>query len=192
MLGFLMPPKRGRSVPFGAVVITAATRKLTPRTFFDSLKDTAKVTGILCIIIVGAFIFMRFLALSRVPWMLSEFIVGLNLPPVAILAGIVLLYIILGMFMEVFAAIFLTVPIILPPLLAMGYDPIWFGVVVVLLKYGNRYPPVGLATYMLSGLTGIPSSTIFRGAMPYLIATVVCVIILAIFPQIVLFLLHTM
>jgi C4-dicarboxylate transporter DctM subunit len=174
---------------FGAVVITAATRKLTPRTFLSSLKDTAQVTGMLCIVIVGAFIFMRFLALSKVPWMLSEFIVGLNLPPVAIMAGIVLLYIILGMFMEVFAAIFLTVPIILPPLVAMGYDPIWFGVIVVLLiNMGIITPPVGVATYMLSGLTGVPSSTIFRGAVPYLIATLVCVAILTIFPQIVLFL----
>jgi len=114
----------------------------------------------------------------------------------AVIAVLVLFYIIIGMFLEIFSAVILTVPIILPALLAMGIDPIWFGVIIVLvINMGLVTPPVGIAAYMLymlAGMTGVPSFTVFRGVVPFLIAAIICIIILAIFPQIALFLPGTM
>ena len=145
------------------------------------------------LLIVGSFIFIRFLALSKLPFVLSDFLVQLPWPPMAIFAAIILFYVILGMFLEIFSAVILTVPILLPAILAMGFDPIWFGVIVVLvISVGLVTPPVGVAVYMLSGITGVSAFTVFRGVVPYIVAAIICIIILAIFPQIALFLPGTM
>ena len=186
--GIFTPTEAGAIGAFGAIVITAASRRLTPRILFDSLKETAQVTGMIFLLIVGSFIFIRFLALSKLPFVLSDFLVQLPWPPMAIFAAIILFYVILGMFLEIFSAVILTVPILLPAILAMGFDPIWFGVIVVLvISVGLVTPPVGVAVYMLSGITGVPAFTVFRGVVPYIIAAIICIIILAIFPQIALF-----
>jgi len=186
--GIFTPTEAGAIGAFGAIVITAASRRLTSRILFDSLKETAQVTGMIFLLIVGSFIFIRFLALSKLPFVLSDFLVQLPWPPMAIFAAIILFYVILGMFLEIFSAVILTVPILLPAILAMGFDPIWFGVIVVLvISVGLVTPPVGVAVYMLSGITGVPAFTVFRGVVPYIIAAIICIIILAIFPQIALF-----
>ena len=191
--GVFTPTEAGAIGSFGAIIITAASRRLTPKILFDSLKETARATGMMFLLIIGAYIFIRFLALSKLPFMLSEFLVQLPWPPMAVFAVLVLFYIVIGMFLEIFSAVILTVPIILPALLAMGIDPIWFGVIVVLvINMGLVTPPVGIAAYMLAGMTGVPSFTVFRGVLPFLIAAIVCIIILAIFPQIALFLPGTM
>jgi len=187
--GIFTPTEAGAIGAFGAIVITAASRRLTSRILFDSLKETMQVTGMIFLLIIGAYIFIRFLALSKLPFMLSEFLVQLPWPPMAIFAAIILFYVILGMFLEIFSAVILTVPILLPAILAMGFDPIWFGVIVVLvISVGLVTPPVGVAVYMLSGITGVPAFTVFRGVVPYIVAAIICIIILAIFPQIALFL----
>ena len=191
--GIFTPTEAGAIGSFGAIIITSASRRLTPRILFDSLKETMQATGMIFLLIIGAYIFIRFLALSKLPFMLSEFLVQLPWPPMAIFAAIVVFYVILGMFLEIFSAVILTVPILLPAILAMGFDPIWFGVIVVLvINIGLVTPPVGVAAYMLAGMTGVPSFTVFRGVLPYLVAAIICIIILAIFPQIALFIPHTM
>ena len=191
--GIFTPTEAGAIGSFGAIIITSASRRLTPRILFDSLKETMQATGMIFLLIIGAYIFIRFLALSKLPFMLSEFLVQLPWPPMAIFAAIVVFYVILGMFLEIFSAVILTVPILLPAILAMGFDPIWFGVIVVLvINIGLVTPPVGVAAYMLAGMTGVPSFTVFRGVLPYLVAAIICIIILAIFPQIALLIPRTM
>jgi C4-dicarboxylate transporter DctM subunit len=191
--GIFTPTEAGAIGSFGAIIITVASRRLTSKILFDSLKETMRATGMIFLLIFGAYIFIRFLSLSRLPFMLSEFLVGLPWPPMAVIAVLVIFYIIIGMFLEIFSAVILTVPIILPALLAMGIDPIWFGVIIVLvINMGLVTPPVGIAAYMLAGMTGVPSFTVFRGVVPFLIAAIICIIILAIFPQIALFLPGTM
>jgi C4-dicarboxylate transporter DctM subunit len=186
--GIFTPTEAGAVGAFGALVISAASRRLTLKRFFDSLLEATKITAMIMLLIVGAFILMKFLAISKLPFMLAGTISGLQLPTYAIFAGIIVLYILLGMFLDVFAAVVLTIPVIYPLVVAMGFDPIWFGVVIVLiLEMGLITPPVGLNVYALAGVTGIPLHTIFRGVLPFVVAMIICVIIIAVFPQIALF-----
>jgi len=186
--GIFTPTEAGAVGAFGAVVISAASRRLTLKRFFDSLLEATKITVMIMLLIVGAFILMKFLAISKLPFMLAGTISGLQLPTYAIFAGIIILYILLGMFLDVFAAVVLTIPVIYPLVVAMGFDPIWFGVVIVLiLEMGLITPPVGLNVFALAGVTGIPLHTIFRGVLPFVVAMIICVILLVVFPQIALF-----
>jgi C4-dicarboxylate transporter DctM subunit len=186
--GIFTPTEAGAVGAFGALVISAASGRLTLKRFLDSLLEATKITAMIMLLIVGAFILMKFLAISKLPFMLAGTISGLQLPTYAIFGGIIVLYILLGMFLDVFAAVVLTIPVIYPLVVAMGFDPIWFGVVIVLiLEMGLITPPVGLNVYALAGVTGIPLHTIFRGVLPFVVAMIICVIIIAVFPQIALF-----
>jgi len=186
--GIFTPTEAGAVGAFGALVISAASRRLTLKRFFDSLLEATKITVMIMLLIVGAFILMKFLAISKLPFMLAGTISGLQLPTYAIFAGIIILYILLGMFLDVFAAVVLTIPVIYPLVVAMGFDSIWFGVVIVLiLEMGLITPPVGLNVYALAGVTDIPLHTIFRGVLPFVVAMIICVILLVVFPQIALF-----
>lgn len=110
-----------------------------------------------------------------------------------IFAGIVLMYIILGMFLVIFSAVIVTIPVIYPLILSLGFDPIWFGVIVVIVcEVGLITPPVGMDVFQVSGATGVPTFTIFRGVWPFVAAALLCIIMLAIFPQLALFLPGTM
>ena len=144
-------------------------------------------------LVVGAFIFMKFLGLSKLPFALVEMVKQSNVHPYLIFTGIIILYILLGMFLEIYSAVTFTIPIIYPIILALGFDPIWFGVIIVLvIEMGLVSPPVGMNVFILSGMTGTPLETIFRGVVPFFIAMLVCVIVLALFPDIALFLPRTM
>ena len=136
---------------------------------------------------------MKFLAVSKLPFMLSETVAGLPLPRMVIFAGIMFLYIILGMFLDIFSAVIITIPVIFPLIINLGFDPIWFGcVLVIVIEMGVVTPPVGLDVFILSGAIDVPLFTIFRGVLPFLAAMIVGIILLAIFPQIALFLPSTM
>jgi tripartite ATP-independent transporter DctM subunit len=191
--GIFTPTEAGGIGAFGALIITAVSRRLTFRRFLDSILETSLTTAMIMLLIVGAFVFMKFLAISKLPFLLSEIIAGLTLPSVVIMMGIILLYILLGMFLDVISAVVLTIPILYPSIVAMGYDPIWFGVIIVLMvELGVVTPPVGINVYVLGPMVGVPISTIFKGIIPFCVAIIVCVIILIIFPQIALFLPSTM
>jgi C4-dicarboxylate transporter DctM subunit len=187
--GIFTPTEAGAVGAFGAIVISLINRRLTPKIFLYSLQETTVTTAMILILIIGAFLFIKFLAISRLPVTLGELVTGLTVSKYIIYAAIIVLYIILGMFLDIFSAIMLTIPIIYPIILAMGFDPIWYGVIMVLvMQMGLVTPPVGLDVYILSGITGVPVGTIFRGIWPFVVAAVVCIIILTIFPQIALFL----
>jgi tripartite ATP-independent transporter DctM subunit len=191
--GIFTPTEAGAIGAFGAIVITASSRRLTMKSLFDSLLEALQTTAFIFLLIVGAYILMKFLAVSKLPFALSETVAGLPLPRIAILAGILLLYIILGMFLDIFSAVIITIPVIYPLVLALGFDPIWFGVlVVIVIEMGLVTPPVGLDVFILSGAIDVPLFTVFRGVVPFLIAMVVAIVLLIIFPQIALYLPSTM
>ena len=132
---------------------------------------------------------MKFLAISKLPFAMVEVIEHFKVSKYVVFAGIMLLYIILGMFLEVYSAVTFTIPIIYPIIVALGFDPIWFGVIIVLvIEMGLITPPVGMNVFILSGMSDIPLHVIFRGVLPFVIAMIFCVILLVIFPQIALFL----
>jgi tripartite ATP-independent transporter DctM subunit len=191
--GIFTPTEAGAIGAFGAFVIVVITGQLTRQVFLDILKEAGWTSAMIFLIIIGAFIFMKFLGISKLPFALVEIIEQLQVSKYVIFAGIILLYIILGMFLEVYSAVTFTIPIIYPVIIALGFDPIWFGVIFVLvIEMGLITPPVGMNAFILGGMTGIPLHTIFRGIVPFLLAMLVCIFLLTIFPEIALFLVRTM
>ena len=191
--GIFTPTEAGAIGAFGAFVIVAITGQLTRKIFMDILKEAGWTSAMIFLIIIGAFIFMKFLGISKLPFALVKIIEQFQVSKYVVFAGIILLYIILGMFLEVYSAVTFTIPIIYPVIVALGFDPIWFGVIFVLvIEMGLITPPVGMNAFILGGMTGIPLQTIFRGIVPFFLAMLVCIFLLTIFPEIALFLTRTM
>lgn len=191
--GIFTPTEAGAIGAFGAFAIVVFTRQLSGRILMDILKEATTTSSMIFLVIIGAFIFMRFLGLSKLPFALVKIIEHLQVSKYVIFAGIILLYILLGMFLEIYSAVTFTIPIIYPVIVGLGFDPIWFGVIIVLvIEMGLVTPPVGMNVFILNGMTGIPVETIFRGIVPFFLAMIVCVLLLALFPEIALFLPRTM
>ena len=170
------------------------TRRLTISKFLDALLDTVKTTSMVFFILIGAHFFAPFLALTRIPVNLSDAIGELAIPAIAVLLVIIAVYIVLGTFMEGFAMMVLTVPIVLPIITTLGYDPIWFGIIMVLvLEMGLISPPVGLNVFVVKGVAPhVPLGQVYRGILPFWLAMAVCVALLIMFPDLALFMPDTM
>ena len=192
-MGVFTPTEGGAVGAFGALVITVSMRRINFKKLRDSILEAAQTTALVMLLIIGAYILMKFLAVSKLTIMLGTVIAGLDVPPVVIFAGIVLLYIILGMFLDIISAVILTIPIIYPLVISLGFDPIWYGIIVVIIvEMGLVTPPVGMDAFVLSGAINVPVSKVFKSVFPFLIAEVVCIALLIAFPQIVLWLPSTM
>jgi TRAP-type C4-dicarboxylate transport system permease large subunit len=138
----------------------------------------------LFIIVIGAFIFSRLIVLTQFPAMLAEWVGGAGLSPWVVIAAIVVLYLLLGTFLEEVSTLLITVPVLLPVVTSIGFDAIWFGVfVTVMSTVGLISPPVGLTVFVVQSQNPqIPLEKIFRGVIPFLIADVVLLIALVAFP----------
>ena len=189
-LGWFSPTQAGAAGAAGALLIGLARRQLNWQGFLFAIKDALRITCMVMVIVTGAIIFGHFIAVAKIPLVLSEWVGGLPLPPAAIMGVIVLMYLAGGCFMDALALITLTVPIIYPVILVLGFDPIWFGVIIVLVtEMGVITPPVGVNVYVIKGIAeDVPLETIFRGIFPFLAALIVAVAILIAFPQIATFL----
>jgi len=185
-LGWFSPTQAGGAGAAGALVIGLVRRQLTWQGFLGAVKDALRITCMVMIIVAGAVVFGHFIAVAKIPLMLAAWVVGLPLPPVAIMGVIVLIYLLGGCFMDALALISLTIPIFYPAVLALGFDPIWFGVIIVLVtEMGVITPPVGVNVYVIKGIAeGVPLETIFKGILPFLGALAVAIGILMAFPQI--------
>lgn len=189
-VGFFTPTEAGAIGAAGALIIALARRTLSWRGFLDSLIDTTRISCMVFIIVTGAIIFGHFLAVTRIPLEAAGWLAGLPLSPLAILGIIILTYFIGGCFMDSLALITLTIPILYPIILALNFDPIWFGVLIVLVcEMGVITPPVGINVYVIKGVAPeVPLETIFKGIFPFLAAIVVNIGIVIAFPQVALFL----
>jgi TRAP-type C4-dicarboxylate transport system permease large subunit len=138
------------------------------------------------LILIGALVFGPFLALSGLPQLIAAWLTSLDLPPIVILSFLMLLYIFLGMFLEGFSILVLTLPIVVPIVQALGYDLIWFGVLmVIVLEMGLISPPVGINVFVVKGLVpDVPLQKVFAGILPFWLAMIVCLILLIAFPDI--------
>jgi tripartite ATP-independent transporter DctM subunit len=192
--GWFTPTEAAGVGAFGALVITLVKRRLTWSNLTDSLAQTTRTTAMVFLILIGAHIFGYFLTLSEIPEQLSILATEAGLNRYVIVSIIILMYIVLGCFMEGLAIMVLTIPIIYPLVLDMGFDPIWFGVMITLvMEMSLITPPVGINVFIISGISkDVPMYTIFRGILPFWFAILACIIILMIFPQIALFLPNTM
>jgi len=169
-------------------------RRLTPANFFEALLQTTRTTAFVFLILIGAHLFSPFLAVSQIPSTISEVIGHLEVPREAILALLMVLYIVLGTFLEGFAMMVLTLPIVFPVITSLGYDPVWFGVVmVIVLEMGLISPPVGVNVFVVKGFAeDVPMRDIFAGILPFWGAMLACLLLLVLFPQLALFLPDTM
>jgi tripartite ATP-independent transporter DctM subunit len=188
--GWFTPTEAGASGAAGALLIALLRRRLSWQGFLNSLVETTQITAMIFLIVTGATVFGHFMAVTRVPFELSEWVGSLGLSPYVIMGFIILGYLIAGCFMDSLAMVTLTVPILYPLILKLGFDPIWFGVIIVLVaEMGVITPPVGINVYVIKGVaTDVPLETIFRGILPFLIAEIICAALLIAFPQIALFL----
>jgi len=188
--GWFSPTQAGAAGAAGTLIIGVVRRQLSWQGFLFAIKDTLRISCMVMIVVTGAIIFGHFMAAAKIPLILSDWVSGLQLPAVAVFAVVVLIYLVGGCFMDTLALITLTVPIIFPVVMALGFDPIWFGVIIVLITdMGVITPPVGLNVYVVKGIAeDVPLETIFKGILPFLGALVLTTVILLAFPQIATFL----
>jgi tripartite ATP-independent transporter DctM subunit len=193
--GIFTPTEAGGVGATGAFVLALVSGKLTWANFKESLLDTATSTSQIFAIALGAFMFTKFMAVSDLPNVLCQTIIELKLHPYLILAGISLVYVFLGMFLDPIGVMLLTLPIVFPVMAKLGFSPVWFGIIMIkYLEIGLITPPVGLNVYVIKGVVGddIPLEQIFKGVAWFVAMDVLTLAILIAFPQITLFLPQTM
>ena len=171
---------------FGGLCFALARRALTWRTLLDALVESARTTAMLFAILTGALMFAEFVNYTSMPDDLKNFVTGLNLSPIMIVAAICVIYVMLGTAMEELSMILLTVPVFFPLIVHLGLDPIWFGIlIVVVVEIGLISPPVGMNLFVLKTLIPqVSTGTVFRGVTPFVVADVIRLGILIAFPAI--------
>lgn len=188
--GFINPTEAGAVGAFALFVIVLAKRRLTGQTIVSCLLEATRITVMVLFLVAGATVFSYFLALSTIPTQVSVWIAGLAVSRYVVLAIIIIIYFFLGCFLDSISMMVLTLPVVFPVIESLNFHPVWFGVVAVLMmEAGLITPPVGLNVYTLAGIAkDVPMAEIFKGATPFLLAIILTVIVLTIFPNIVLFL----
>ncbi len=189
--GWFMPTEAGAVGVAGVLLVTALKKRVNLEIILRSLADTTRTTAMIMLLVGSAVIFGRFIAISRIPFAMAGWAAELALPSFAVIALILLIYLVLGCFIDALALILLTIPIFLPVAVdVLGYDPIWFGVIIVMVvAMGVITPPVGMNVYIIKGVAGdVPLEKIFRGIWPFLFAIVVALALLIIFPGLATFL----
>jgi len=185
--GWFTATEAGAVGAMGVLLVSLAGRNLSWEGFKKSLFDTTKTTAMIMLLVAGSAVFGRFMAVSRVPFELANWTGSLDLPAFAVMGFILLIYLVLGCFIDALALVLLTIPIFYPIAVnTLGYDPIWFGVIIVLVvAMGVITPPVGMNVYIIKGIVpDVPLELIFKGIWPFLLAIIVCLAILIAFPQI--------
>jgi tripartite ATP-independent transporter DctM subunit len=168
----------------GAFLIGLVRGRLPPREIRRSLLDATRTTAAVFTILIGAILFGYFLTLTQTPQKVTEFLTGLGIGPYGVLTLILLMYLVLGCLMDALAMIILTVPIIFPVIRELGFDPIWFGVIIVMtVELGLIHPPVGMNIFVIkSVIEDVKISTIFYGVSPFIVTDLLRLVILVVFP----------
>ncbi len=189
--GWFTPTEAGAVGVAGVALVTAVQKRLSLTVIVKSLADTTRTTAMIMLLVASAIIFGRFIAVSRIPFEMAGWAASLDLPAFAVIGLVLLIYLFLGCFIDALALILLTIPIFLPVAVnVLGYDPIWFGVIIVMVvAMGVITPPVGMNVYIVKGVArDIPLEVIFRGIWPFLGAIILALALLIAFPQLATFL----
>lgn len=190
LVGWFTPTEAGAVGTVGALVITLFRRRMNWANFKLAVIDTIRVSGMYYLILIGAQIFMYFSSITTFPKVMAEYVGSLNLPPMLIMILIIIVYFILGMLMSGNAMMMLTLPVFFPLILKLGFDPIWFGVLVTRMsEVGQITPPVGLVVYSLKAIApDVPVHKIFKWTVPFVVADMCHVALLLFVPSVVLLL----
>ena len=193
-VGLATPAESAAFGAVGALVFGLLKRTLNWRRLQSALDVTVRTTAMVFFIVIGADLFNYFMALSQMPMRLAGWLSHMQVPAVVVLWTIIATYIILGALMDELAMILLTVPIFFPVVTGVGYDPIWFGVIiVVVVQIGLIAPPIGLNVFVIGGMArDVPLATIYRGVLPFLAMQIVLLVLLTLWPRMALILPSTM
>jgi tripartite ATP-independent transporter DctM subunit len=174
----------------GAFIIGVARRRLSVEGIKRSLLEATRTSAAVFTILIGALIFGYFLTITQTPQKVTEFLTGLGIGPYGVLIVILLMYLVLGCLMDAMAMIILTVPIVFPVVVQLGFDPIWFGVIIVMtVELGLIHPPVGMNVFVIKSMVkDVDFTTIFRGVLPFVAALICVLAMMVIFPQLALWL----
>ncbi|MFP4428281.1 MAG: TRAP transporter large permease [Desulfovermiculus sp.] len=193
--GLFTPTEAAGVGVFGVLVATLVRRQLTWDKFTQAIMETLRSSCMVMVLVAGATVFGKFMAVTRIPFEIASWIGGFDLPGFVVVGMIVLVYFIGGLIMDALALVMLTIPIFYPVIQQIGYDPIWFGIIIVLVtQLGVITPPVGINVYVVYGVTrglpgeGVRLESIFRGVMPFLLAILASIVLMTIFPDIILLL----
>jgi C4-dicarboxylate transporter, DctM subunit len=189
-LGWFTPTEGAATGAFAVTVLLIAMRRLTLKGFAEVARSTVQLSVMVFTILIAVGLFSRFLVLTDVTGQMVQFVNAFGINKYAIFTMIVVLYLILGMFLDGLGMMLLTLPFVFPIVQALGFDPIWFGVIMtIMIEIGLLTPPVGLNCYILAQIAPhIPLGEIFRGVLPFVVLTLLCVVAFTIWPQIVLWL----
>ena len=189
-IGYFTPSEAGGAGAFFAVIISLVQRTLSWKKFVQAVQDTLRISCMVILLIAGAMILGKFLALTRIPFNMASWVAALPVPGTVILGVIFLMYAVGGAIMDALALLLITIPIFFPVASQMGCDPIWFAVLItVVTTLGAVTPPVGATTYVVAGMAkGSSLKEVFKGVAFFLPAYIICIVLLMVFPGIITFL----
>jgi tripartite ATP-independent transporter DctM subunit len=189
-LGWFSPTQAGAIGAGGALLIGLIRKQIRWEIFIKSAEGALRTSCMVLFIILGAFVFGHFMALTNIPFQLADWIGSLQMPPMAIIVVIMVVFFVGGFFMDSMALVVVLIPIFFPLVEKLGFDKIWFGVIIILLgEMGVITPPVGVNVFVIKGIApDVPLQVIFRGIIPFLVALIAVTIVISIFPLIATFL----
>ena len=192
--GIFTPTEAGGVGVIAALVIGSLTRGLSRQGLYSACLEAMALTSMIFGILIGVKILGYFIVITEIPLKLADFIVTMQVSRYVIFIFVLLLYVVLGMVMNIIPMIMLTLPILFPTILALGFDPIWYGVIMVMMmEMGQITPPVGINVFVIAGVAkDVPMATIFKGILPFVLAMVIVIVILTIFPDLALILPESM
>jgi tripartite ATP-independent transporter DctM subunit len=188
--GVFAATQAGAVGALGAILLGLLKRNLNWGRFREALRSTVEITSVVFLILICAVLFGYFLAITKLPFYLADLVATMAAPKLVVLIVILSIYMLLGCLMNSIPAVILTLPVIYPTVVSLGYNPIWFGVLlVILVEMGQITPPIGMNVFAIAGVArDVPMEDIFKGILPFWAAMVLCIVILIIFPDIALFL----
>jgi TRAP-type C4-dicarboxylate transport system, large permease component len=185
-----MTPTESAGVATAIILLMAMRKRMKLKDFGNGLLDTIQTTAMIFMVIWGVMVFVRFLAFTGLPASVAEGVTHLDVPRWVILAGIIVMYLLLGMILDGLGMMLLTLPVVFPAVVALGYDPVWFGILLVkLIEVGVVTPPVGLNCYVVNGIRpDIPLESVFKGVAPFLVGEIFIIGVIVAFPDLILML----
>jgi C4-dicarboxylate transporter DctM subunit len=188
LIGLFTPTEAGSVGTFAILILSLARRDLDRKAFIKSIAESLLTATMILFLLAGSTVLGHFLAVTKIPLFVSGWVVGLPFPPWVVVALICLIYLLGGSFIDDLAFMVLATPMFYPAVEKLGYDPIWFGVMITItVMTGIVIPPVAINVFVVKNVTGTPFKDIYNGLYPFLVGLVICAVLLFIFPQTALF-----
>ena len=184
LMGYFTPTEAGSVGSFSVFVYLLLTKDMDFRRLAKAIMESLRIACMVLILLAGATIMGHFFAVTRTPFIVANWLEGLGVGPFVVMLIIIGVYVIGGSFIDHLAFLILATPIFLPVVVSLGYDPVWYGIIVgVVTMIGIVIPPLGINVFVVSGVTKVPINTIYQGCYPYIAGMTICLFILLLFPQ---------